>query len=126
MLPACRVRSLDRIGSLVILPALGSLEQFRYDAGIVVDDAVGQQPRAFAPELLLLIGSDSQFAAVGIRDRAHQFVIGLAAVERSQLSSSHSAFFVRFFIGYELSLAMMTLCRVAFRANEARLGCAGY
>jgi hypothetical protein len=40
---------------------------------IVVDDAVGQQPRAFAPELLLLIGSDSQFAAVGIRDRAHQF-----------------------------------------------------
>jgi len=33
----------------------------------------------------LLIGSDSQFAAVGIRDRAHQFVIGLAALERSQV-----------------------------------------
>jgi hypothetical protein len=38
-----------------------------------------------------------------------------------KLSSSHSAFFVRFFLGYELSLAMMTLCRVAFRANEARM-----
>jgi hypothetical protein len=49
----------------------------------VVDDAVGQQSRTFAPELLLLIGPDSQFAAVGIRDRAHQFVIGLAAVERT-------------------------------------------
>jgi hypothetical protein len=34
-------------------------------------------------QALLLIGSDSQFAAVGIRDRAHQFVIGLAAVERT-------------------------------------------
>jgi len=29
MLPACRVRSLDRVGPLVILPALGALEQFR-------------------------------------------------------------------------------------------------
>ena len=38
-----------------------------------------------------------------------------------KLSSSHSAFFVRFFLGYELSLAMMTLCRVTFRANEARM-----
>ena len=37
MLPACRVRSLDRVGPLVILPALGALEQFREDAGIVVD-----------------------------------------------------------------------------------------
>jgi hypothetical protein len=36
-------------------------------------------------QALLLIGSDSQFAAVGIRDRAHQFVIGLAAVERTLL-----------------------------------------
>ena len=69
---------------------------------------------------MLLIGSDSQFAAVGIRDRAHELVIGLAAVERTldvalgprlrrKLSSSHSAFFVRFFLGYDLSLAMMTL-----------------
>src|SRR5271166_2521535 len=40
---------------------------------------------------------------------------------RRKLSSSHSAFFVRFFLGYELSLAMMTLCRVTFRANEARM-----
>jgi hypothetical protein len=29
MLPACRVRSLDRVGPLVILAALGALEQFR-------------------------------------------------------------------------------------------------
>ena len=28
MLPACRVRSLGRVGPLVILPALGALEQF--------------------------------------------------------------------------------------------------
>jgi len=40
---------------------------------------------------------------------------------RRKLSSSHSAFFVRFFLGHELSLAMMTLCRVTFRANEARM-----
>ena len=29
MLPACRVRSLDRVGRLVILPALGALEQLK-------------------------------------------------------------------------------------------------
>src|ERR1700747_2271693 len=38
---------------------------------------------ASSPEHSLLIGSDSQFTAVGIRDRAHQFVIGLPAVERT-------------------------------------------
>jgi hypothetical protein len=80
---AYKITRISLVPSLVILPALGALEQFRWDAGIVVDDAVGQQPRAFAPELLLKIGSDSQFAAVGIGDRAHKFVIGLAAVKRT-------------------------------------------
>ncbi len=41
----------------------------------------GRLPRRMALQFLLLVCSDSQFAAVGISGRAHQLVMGLAAVE---------------------------------------------
>lgn len=48
-----------------------------------MDDTVGQQPRALALELLLLVGSDPKLTRIGVRHGTYQFMVGLAAIQCS-------------------------------------------
>src|SRR3979411_2374717 len=50
MFPADRTDLLNAVGQLDILLALRILEELGQDTSVVVDDAVGQQPRALTPE----------------------------------------------------------------------------
>lgn len=82
MFPADRTDLHDAVGQLDILLALRILEELGQDTSVVVDDAVGQQPRALTPELLFKVGPDPQFAGIGVSHGAYQLVVGLTAVQR--------------------------------------------
>lgn len=59
-----------------------ALDQLRDEAGVVVDDAVGDESAAFAPKFLLDFAPKAQPAEVGERHRPAQLVVVLAPVER--------------------------------------------
>jgi hypothetical protein len=71
-------------GSALFLVDLGQLRR------VVVDDRIGDQARAFVPDLLLGFGFDAEPPAVDKRHGAPKSVIGFSPVER--LFGSHHHF----------------------------------
>ena len=53
----------------------------REQEGVVVDDRIGNESRAFVPDLLLGLGSHAEFTGVDLGDCAPEPVIGFAAIE---------------------------------------------
>jgi hypothetical protein len=59
---------LHLVGLFGLIPAFFSLQKLREDARVGVDDAVGEEARAFAPDLLLNVRSHPHPTGVGIGD----------------------------------------------------------
>ena len=52
------------------------------DRGVRINDAVGNEPTAFLPQLLFLCGLEAELPEVGIGHRTTQLMVILATIER--------------------------------------------
>jgi hypothetical protein len=118
-------------------------KQVGQNRGVIINDAVGNQPTAFLPELLFKFRLEAELAEVGIGDRAAELVVILAAIERPLdvrrkggesiyssryrlrriLSYSHRARRVLFFCTYALSFSTIILWVVVFSARDTKIRC---
>jgi hypothetical protein len=57
------------------------LKEPRQERGIVENDAVGNQPTAFRPEILLVLGLEAEFAEAGERDCTAELMIVFTPVK---------------------------------------------
>ena len=79
----CHRRDLPQYADALVIPSrFLPGDELGDQVHVVADDAVGHQPAAFAPDLLILLGRKPQFAKIGIRHRPPQLVILLPAIER--------------------------------------------
>ena len=58
------------------------LQKVGKERGVVKNDAIGNQPTAFRPEILLVLGLETEFAEAGERDGTAELVIVFAPVQR--------------------------------------------
>ena len=82
VLPSYGRYLLEADDRLVAALVFAALDKLRDEAGIVVDDAVGDKPAPLAPKFLLDFSLEAQPAEVGERYRPAQLVIVLAPIER--------------------------------------------
>jgi hypothetical protein len=73
---------LDPIRQIEFFLVFGMLEQFGEDAGVEVDDAVGEEAGALAPDLLFDVRPDLQPTGVCIGHGPDELMVRLAPVQR--------------------------------------------